>query len=136
MKQTVEQANHGGKPAGKPKSLGKGYDAPFVGYINLQLSESDKERFSSWVTSNAAPEMLDSAVTDGVNVSLKIDPKGNGFLASATQRREDSPNAGLVATARAKTPELALWRVVYVLSLLYATGHWEDRQPMADPDRW
>lgn len=124
------------KSAPKQGAVGKGYDAEFRGYINLALSAYDKERFGGWVSSAAAPETLDAAVADGVNISLKIDPKSQGFLASATQRRVDSPNAGLVATARAKTPELALWRVVFVLSILYATGHWEDVQPIADPDRW
>lgn len=124
------------KSSRKPGALGKGYDAEFRGYINLALSASDKERFGSWVSSPDAAESLNAFVSDGVNISIKIDPKSEGFMASGTQRRADSPNAGLVATARAKTPELALWRVVYMLSLLYTTGYWEDRQPIADPDRW
>jgi hypothetical protein len=135
-KQTYDEANHGSNADRKRGKVGEGYDADFRGYINLELSASDKERFSVWVSSSDATEMLASAVEDGVNLSLKRDPRGSGFLASATQRRSNSPNAGLVATARAGEPNLALWRVVYVLSILYVTGHWEDRQKVADPDRW
>jgi hypothetical protein len=126
----------GTKSSRKPGKVGTGYDAEFRGYINLDLSPGDKERFSAWLLTTAASHTFDAAVTDGVNIAIKVDPKGAGFMASGTMRREDSPNAGLCATARAKTPELALWRLVFTLELLYVTGHWEDRQPMADPDRW
>lgn len=122
---------------GKPRGVGGRDGAEFRGYINLDLSEAEKESFGRWVVTEAAGEMFDAALTDGVNVSVKRDPKTpGGFLASATMRREDSPNAGLVATARSREPQMALWRVIYILSLLYATGHWEDRQPVASGDRW
>jgi hypothetical protein len=137
MTKQVDDTDGGNaKRAGKPRVVGKGYDAEFRGYINLELSLEEKELFAGWVSSVDAPELLDRVVADGVNLSLKVDPKGSGFLASATQRREDSPNAGLVVTARAGSPGLALWRVVFSLGILYTTGHWEDRQRVADPDRW
>lgn len=124
------------QPARKSGGLGARFNAEFKGYINLDLSDADKERFGFWITSPEATEMFDAAVTDGVNISVKIDPKGTGFIASATQRREDSPNAGLCVTARARAPELAMWRVVFCLALLYAGGDWESTQPRANPDRW
>lgn len=125
------------KPTRKSGEVGAGDDVAFRGYINLELSAEDKERFGSWLASDAATSMFDAAVTDGCHLSLKRDPKtAGGFLATATNRRADSPNAGLCVTARAKEPQLALWRLVYCLELLYTTGHWEDRQAVANPDRW
>jgi hypothetical protein len=75
-------------------------------------------------------------VGDGVNLSLKLDPKGGGFLASATQRRADSPNAGLVVTARGRDAATAWGRCLFCLALLGHKERWEDTQPLANPDRW
>jgi hypothetical protein len=127
---------------GKEKSVrtnrrvGAGYDAPFRGYINLNLSEGQKETYPAWAASASLWDTLEASVSDGVNVALKIDPKGEGFLASATQRREGSVNAGLVVTARGKDPGVAFGRLLFCLALLSHQESWEATQPMADPDRW
>jgi len=114
----------------------KGYAAPFRGFLNYTPTEPEKANFDAWCESASLWERLEYEVTDGVNLSLKIDPKGDGFLASATQRREDSPNAGLVVTARAREPWKALARVLFTLACLSRGKSWEEVQPMADPDRW
>lgn len=122
-------------PRGKG-ALGKGYDAPFRGYINLNLSDEQKTAWEKWAESAAFWEQLAYHVQDGIHLAVKVDPKGTGFLASATQRREDSPNAGLVVTARGKSADIALSRCVYCLVVLGHKERWEDTQPLADPDRW
>jgi len=125
-----------GKPSGKQKQVGESYDAVFRGYINLNLNETEKALYEAWVVSDAYWATLEREVADGVNISLKIEPKQGGFLASATQRRVGSPNAGLVVTARGRNATIALGRVVYCLAVLERSPAWEDTQPMADPDRW
>jgi len=120
----------------KRGKVGTGYDAPFKGYINLDLTVAQKESFPGWFSSASFPDTLDSNVADGVNLSLKWEPKKECFLASATQRREDSPNAGLVVTARADEPLKALGRVCFCLAVLGHKDRWEDTQPIANPDRW
>ena len=124
------------KPAGKRGKVGVGFDAPFRGYINLELSPQQKESFPGWFASASFPDTLDAHVADGVNLSLKWEPKNDCFLASATQRRGDSPNAGLVVTARADSPIKALGRVCFCLAALSHKERWEDTQPLANPDRW
>jgi hypothetical protein len=136
-KQRTEDTDGSDNAPRKRKQVGTGYDAPFRGYINLNLSTGQKDAYDKWFDSGSFAEQLSFQVGDGVNLSLKIDPKGGGgFLASATQRREDSPNAGLVVTARASDPVKALGRVVYCLTILSHKPAWEDTQPLADPDRW
>lgn len=124
------------KPSRSTGALGESYDAVFVGYINLQLTDDQKSNFDSWVASASPNEALDAFTGDGVNFSLKFEPKSGGFLASATQRRVGSPNAGLCVTARASAAELAFWRVVYCVTILSHAEKWTDLQPVASPDRW
>lgn len=135
MKSYADKNGKERSASGKGK-VGAGNNAPFRGYINLNLSDEQKGQWAVWSEGGSFWDVLGYHVSDGVNLAVKIDPKGTGYLASATQRREDSPNAGLVVTARGQSPEVALSRVVYCLALLGHKERWEDTQPMADPDRW
>lgn len=123
-------------PARKPNPMGPDGDAEFRGYVNLNLSSAEKELFDEWADTDAPLSVLDATITDGVHLSLRIDRKGECFLASATQRNRASENAGLVVTARASSPVKALMRVLFCLSVLGRSPRWEDTQPVADPDRW
>lgn len=113
-----------------------GYDAPFRGYINVNLTDEQKADYGAWAESDQVWVTLEASAADGVNLSLRIDPKSGGFLASATQRRAASPNAGLVVTARGRSAAVAWGRMLFILDLLHKYKKWEDLQPMADPDRW
>lgn len=124
------------KPARKSVELATQYDAPFRGYVNLQLNDVEKALWEKWSASASVWEVLEASVADGVQISIKLDPKGAGYLASATQRRNNSPNAGLVVTARGKDAGIAWSRVLYCLAVLGRKERWEDTQPVADPDRW
>lgn len=136
MKRSYEEKNGKQKPDHKPGKVGEQYDAPFRGYINLQLSPEQKETYDAWASSESFWQWLQSSVEEGVNLSLKLDPKGTGYLASATQRRVSSPNAGLVVTARAGDAAKALGRCLFCLAILSHSERWEDLVPLADPDRW
>lgn len=124
------------KSARKPSSVGESYDAVFRGYINLDLTAEQKESFPAWCEGGSPWEVLEASVSDGVNISLKIEPKSGGFIASATQRRVNSPNAGLVVTARAGDAGKALFRLLFCLVILSHAERWEQLSPMKDPDRW
>lgn len=124
------------RPVKNTGKVGKGNDAPFRGYINLNLSDDQKTNWVKWSQGDAFWVQLDAFVASGVNLAVKIDPKGTGFIASATQRSEASPNAGLVVTARGKDASIAISRVVFMLCVLGLQERWEDTQPIADPDRW
>jgi hypothetical protein len=123
-------------PLAQSGGVAASYDAAFIGYINLTLSEEQKSAFPDWQLSASAIDSLEAFTGDGINFSLKTDTRSGGFLASATQRRSDSPNAGYVVTARAREAYTAFWRVVYCVVLLSHAERWTDIQPMASPDRW
>jgi hypothetical protein len=120
----------------KPKSVGGTMDAQFRGYVNLNLSDDQKAGYEKWSTSASFWEALEFQVGEGVNLSLKLDPKGDGYLASATQRRAGSPNAGLVVTARGRDAATAWGRCLFCLTILSKHERWEETQPLANPDRW
>jgi len=114
----------------------EGFDAPFLGYINVTLTAEQRALFGDWSQSASAWETFAAAITDGINISVKLDPKRDCYLASGTQRRRSSPNAGLVVTARGSEAYTALFRLLFVLAYLSRSERWEDTQPVADPDRW
>lgn len=120
----------------KSNSVAAVDNAPFRGYINLTVTDEQKRSFEKWQASESLWDVLEASVADGVNLAVKRDPKGSGFLSSATQRRVDSPNAGLVVTARGSTAATSWVRLLYCLAILGRAERWEDVQPMADPDRW
>lgn len=129
-------SQNGDFPVTKPRSVEEKYDAPFLGYINLPLSEEQRTAFSTWFSGSSFADSLDAFAADGINFSLKFDPKSHGFMASATQRRVGSPNAGYCVTARARDATTALGRVVFCVVILSHGERWTDVQPAADPDRW
>lgn len=135
-KGTYGSQNGVDKPPRKQGAMAGKYDAAFRGYINLNLTDEQKATYDAWASGASLWEALEFHVADGVNISLKIDPKGGGFLASATQRREDSPNGGLVVTARGRDAATAWGRVLFCLTVLSHAERWEDVQPLANPDRW
>lgn len=124
------------KPTRKQDKLGRLGNAAFRGYLNLNLSDQQKERYPAWATSAAYWEALEGFVEAGVHISLKIETRPSGFLASGTQRDPESPNAGLCVTARGKDASTALGRLLYCLTILNQRERWEDIQPLANPDRW
>lgn len=125
-----------GKKGTKAGGLGAGFNADFRGYINVDLTDAQKASFAEWSESASIWDVFGAAVDDGVNIAVKKDPKSDAYVASATQRRESSPNAGLCVTARAGEPVKAWLRLLFVLAYLGRHERWEDTQPMADPDRW
>lgn len=134
-KEDYERKNGINKPTRKQATVGKD-SAVFRGYININLSPEQKEGYVLWASSASFWDALEHQVGDGINISLKREKGGEGFLATATQRRDDSPNAGLCVTARGRDAATAWGRVLFTLTILSKGDRWEDIQPMADPDRW
>lgn len=125
-----------GKPTTKRNKVVAVDNAEFRGYINVDLTDEQKEQYPRWSASASYWEALDGFTSIGVNLSLKREKKSEGYLASGTQRATDSPNAGLCVTARAKDAATALGRLLFILTVLSSSERWEDVQPLADPDRW
>lgn len=125
-----------GRPAPVTEGRGEGYNASFRGYLNYTATELEKANFDVWAGSQSLWDTLAFEVLDGVNLALKYDPKNRCCLASATQRREGSVNAGLCVTARASEPWKAFARLLFLLAILSKGERWEDTVPLAQSDRW
>lgn len=111
-------------------------EAAWRGYINVDLTDAEKTEFVEWAMTDRPWQVLDNAVQAGVVITLKQNVRGGGCLASATQRRASSVNAGLCVTARASWSATALMRVVFLLERLGVASDWAAAHPLADPDRW
>lgn len=118
------------------RAASKIWNAEFVGYINPELTEDEKETYDAWAASEGFWEALEAFPDDGINLSLKKEPKTGGFLASGTQRRPDSPNAGFVVTARGGAASTALGRLLFTLKILSHYEKWSERQKRPAADRW
>lgn len=132
-KQDRDLANTQASWEGRPRP-GESSGGAFRGFVNLDLSNAQKEAFPAWLDSQDLGQHLAFYCTGGVVVSVKVDSKSGGFLASATDKGEGSRNAGLATTARARDPLTALQRLLYILAIL--GDDWEASQPVANPDRW
>lgn len=124
------------KSSGKPDQVATSHEATFRGFVNVDLSESDKRDFVIWSETAGWWDVFQSQSRDGVAISTKYSDKEKCFLSSGTQRRTSSPNAGLVVTARSAEPGKAFMRLLYILMMLGKKERWEFTQPIADPDRW
>jgi len=113
-----------------------GSEADWRGYVNVDLSAAQKAQFDDWAATGAPWEVLEEVGCAGVVVTVKLEKGASGFIASATQRNVESPNAGLCVTARAKTAGKAFMRLLYTLDVVGASSDWTHGQPVADPDRW
>lgn len=111
-------------------------EAEWRGYVNVELSASQKAQFDDWAATGTPWDVLEEVSCAGVVVTVKVEKGGTGFIASATQRDAASLNAGLCVTARAKSAGKAFMRLLYTLDVIGASGDWTRGQPVADPDRW
>jgi len=118
------------------KKSGEEFGDDFKGWINVNLSDEEKETFGKWFEGAAFWENFVFFASDGCSLSVKPNTRDGGFLAVAVHRRVASPNYGLGVSARARTPDVALGRLIFVLTILNREESWEAVQPMADPDRW
>lgn len=112
------------------------YDAPFVGYVNVELTDAQKEGYVKWADSASFWEAFAFHIGDGVNISIKWEAKNEVYLASGTQRRTTSVNAGLVVTARSQNPFHALGRLLFTLVFLSHKERWKDEGSTTTHDRW
>ena len=91
--------------------------AEWGGFINIRLSETQKEEFFSWYEGNpvGVGAMLDDLLGSGAKVTLAFDAHNGCFIASVTGALlADSPGVRFVSTSRASTmtevTALTVWK--------------------------
>lgn len=107
---------NGSKPTKAAKSP-RNERAPFVGYVNITLTEQDKVDFEGWLSQgDIAQEAYVEALCDGYQFSNKFDAANDTFSCSVSRWDVGAPDAGIIYTARAADIGRAVEKAVYVLS--------------------
>lgn len=107
-------------------------DAPWGGFINVSLTDSDKEEFESWLVEHAAevPSMLDDLLGEGMKYGCAYDRENQCYIATLTGALIEKSNVRCCVTSRAGTwreaDALTVWKH-YILCAgdygdLYASG--------------
>lgn len=132
----VDEANHGkARAARKRLPLGPDVEAPFRGFVNVNLTDAQKADFETWQSVVDVGAHLDHWCATGLVLSLKRDRNGGGFQGAATDRNPASVNAGLCVTMRGRSVYVALLRVLYVLDSVLGQD-WEAYLASQGEDKW
>ncbi len=79
--------------------------------------------------------IMDTHLSLGRKVSFSIDKDGVTHTASCMERDSKSVNAGLICTARGRSSEIAWFRLMYYLGVLFPEN-WNELSLTKSLDRW
>jgi len=111
------------------------YTAEFKRFANVELNADDKERFIVWASANNFFEVMEKHASRGRTLNVKRDFKQQCYLATSLERDTLSPNAGVMVSARGRTPDMAQWRLLYILDSFFDGKQWESYVDISD-DKW
>jgi len=111
------------------------YTADFKRFANVELNADDKEHFIVWASANNFFEVMEKHGKKGRTLNVKRDFKQQCYLATSLERDNLSSNAGVMVSARARTPDMALWRLLYILDAFFDGKEWESYVDISD-DKW
>lgn len=114
---------------------GDRFNAAYKGFVNFNPSQAQKEDFSQWADATDFWETLDTHLRLGRKFGVNMDKDGKTFCATLMERDRESPNAGLIATARALRPDVAAWRLFYYVGELFPED-WNEIGGNEQLDRW
>lgn len=91
--------------------------APFVGYVNVTLTEEDRADFEGWQgIDNLLAETYVEALAGGYQFTTKFDTGNDAYACSVSTWDSNMSDAGIIYTGRSGAPDLALSKCLYVLS--------------------
>ena len=89
--------------------------APFVGYVNITLTEEDRVDYEGW---NSNEEFFTEAYLDmldkGYQFTLKLDTENDAYQCSVSNWNITAQDSGVIYTARAATLDTAIRKAVFV----------------------
>ena len=118
-----------GEPRKGDPNAGRRYyaepDAPWGGFVDLVLEESERSDFDAWSESDAPAVWsgLAEGLVDGLNLSVKYDLQNACFAASLLGRGFGASPDRHCLLARASTPGEAIALVIYKHVIL-SGGDW------------
>lgn len=91
-------------------------DAPWGGFINVNVNDSEKEAFGFWVVENErdVPAMLDDLLAEGMKYGVSYDRENECFIVTLTGGLVEKANLRCCVTSRSGTHgeavALAIWK--------------------------
>lgn len=117
------------KAAAKTKT--KKSDMVWGGYLNLRLTEEQKDQFEQYMLERAAEvcDRTDELLVVGFKISITFDAENDSYIASLTGALLPSmPDTLFCATARAETLARS-WLLLVFKHFEIADGDWDDYLP-------
>lgn len=102
-------------------------DATWFGFLNVSLSEAEKEEFHVWHAENEkhVPGYLDELVGEGMKYSCAYDRENECYITTFTGALMDGANVRCATTSRAGTwamaDALAVWKHFIYMKQDYTT---------------
>lgn len=111
---------------GNRKSNPKGGSYEFKGFVNLKLTDADKEHIRTALEEqNTIEETLSPLIEDGYKISLRYDASNKCYLAAASPTDNEHTNAGYTLSARGPSLEGAVAALYYKINVIAEGGSWE-----------
>lgn len=91
-------------------------DAPWGGFINVTLSDGDKNDFHAWDDENRrnVPGLMDDLISDGMKYGVAYDRANSCYIVTLTGALIEKANLRCCVTSRAGTwaesDSLAVWK--------------------------
>ena len=105
-------------------------DAPWGGFVDLRLEESERGDFDGWYTADVSDwtGVLQETLVDGMALSVKYDADSSCFTASLLGKGVASDDGRYCLVARGATWEEAIALVIYKHAVLM-DGDWSNYRP-------
>lgn len=134
-----EKGRYASKAKGNPEKTealaSKFWNAAYTGYVNFNPSDAQKDAFVTWADSAEPFLIMQLEAEKGRKFTFATDKDGVTFTASCMERDNRSVNAGLIATARGRSIEIALFRLLFYISQLFPEN-WNELHTTVNLDRW
>lgn len=121
----------------KRASRGTGKNS-FRGFVSYQLKNVDKADYARFeLTEDMAGELLPHLLSDGYRISFSADKRNGCFMAAISTKDTDSPNEGLVLTARSGRDFFqAGLRAIYMHLVIFDEVWPDPSEEMDYSDEW
>lgn len=101
----------------KAKPTPRDERAPFVGYVNVTLTEEDRNDFEVWaMDGDLLAETYVEALADGYQFTTKFDSGAGAYACSISTWDRNSSDAGIIYTGRSSSPGVAQSKCLFVLA--------------------
>lgn len=102
---------------GKTTKSARDERANFVGYVNVPLTEADRDDYQVWSSDR---DLLDTAyveaLADGYQFTTKFDAGNDIYMVSVSTWDRNKTDAGIIYTGRSDNPASALAKCLFVLA--------------------